>query len=438
MKGAAPFGNDPYDGYSYAYPHKTAYRSLDPPVALGELWADEDRSSLFLYFHIPFCRARCAFCNLLSLACPDTGLTDAYLKALEVQARVIGQELDNPGFARLAIGGGTPTYFSLAQLKRLFAIPEKILGVDFSRVPASVEVSPLTVDQAKLDFLAAMGVDRVSVGIQSFIDKEAKTLGRVQTEAMVHSALQGLRDHAFQALNIDLIYGIPGQTEKTWLKSLRRAIDYSPEEIYLYPLYIRPGTHLAKMQTTPAPKRLDLYRLGRDFLKSHGYRQLSMRMFAKGNSAENNAPVYCCQEDGMVGLGCGARSYTRALHYSSRYAVSPGGVKEIIREFASRKPDDFRYARYGYALDPEDRRRRYVIKTLLRASGLSMDEYHGWFRSDAMEDLPQLAGLTEKGLAQRTNGRLHLTAKGLEQSDAIGPWLYSTRCKKRMEAFLLK
>ena len=136
------------------------------------------------------------------------------------------------------------------------------------------------------------------------------------------------------ALNLDLIYGLPGQTVPSWLTSIGIAIAHEPEELYLYPLYVRPLTGLARRGKGGGEGedlRAACYAEGRDMLVSAGYEQVSMRMFRRRRFAAKSGPVYCCQDDGMLGLGCGARSYTRALHYSREFAVGREGVTDILR-----------------------------------------------------------------------------------------------------------
>src|SRR5262249_31945120 len=155
--------------------------------------------------------------------------------------------------------------------------------------------------------------------------------------------------------------------------------------------------------------------------------QISMRMFSRSRPDQDAAvgPVYCCQEDGMIGLGCGARSYTRDLHYSSEYAVGARGVRAILADYVSRPPEAFDAADYGCRLRREEPRRRYVLQSLLQAEGLSRPAYRGRFGTEAMEDLPELAELEPCGLAAVIEDRLCLTEAGMERSDVIGPWLYS-------------
>ncbi len=178
----------------------------------------------------------------------------------------------------------------------------------------SVEVSPETVDAAKVAVLKARGVDRVSMGVQSFLESEVAAVKRPQKTAQVEATLDLLRSAGFPTLNLDLIYGIEGQTVETFLHSLETALRYAPEELYLYPLYVRPLTFLGKKSRAWDDLRLSLYRAGRDFLLARGYTQVSMRMFRAAHAPAARGAVYRCQEDGMVGLGVGARSYAGAVH----------------------------------------------------------------------------------------------------------------------------
>lgn len=413
----------PYAAYVYAYPHKTAYRPL-PPRRLDDVWANESRDRLFLYVHIPFCGMRCGFCNLFTTAHPKAGLVPLYLDALRRQADAVRAAVPDARFARFAIGGGTPTYLSESELESVFAIAESLIGT--AAIPTSVEASPETLTAAKVDLLASRGVERVSLGVQSFVEAETGRAGRPQSRDEVERAIHMLIGR-FPTVNLDLIYGLPGQTVDTWLDSVRIAVEYSPEELYLYPLYVRPLTGLGKSAKSWDDHRLQCYREARDLLLDQGYRQVSMRMFRKNGSKDDSGPTYCCQEDGMIGLGSGARSYTRALHYSFEYAVGAGGVKEIIADYLTR---DLTVADYGYELNDDDQRRRYLLQSLLNVDGLDGARYRSRFGSNPSDDFPDLATFADLGLLKRDGDSWRPTALGLERSDALGPHFFSDRARR--------
>jgi oxygen-independent coproporphyrinogen-3 oxidase len=415
--------------------HKTAYRPLRPPVPLGPLWSQEHRQALFLYIHVPFCGMRCGFCNLFTKARPGAHLIASYLDALARQAARVRDELDGASFARFAIGGGTPTYLDPAGLEAVLDVAGRTMGADLRRIPGSVEVSPDTVDREKLELLRDRGVDRISIGVESFIEAEASAVYRPQRSEAVGRALGLIRSSGFPTLNIDLIYGLPGQSVASWLDSVRKALEFRPEELYLYPLYVRPLTGLGRSGREWDDLRLACYREARSWLIGEGYVQVSMRMFRAPDAPLEVGPAYRCQEDGMVGLGCGARSYTSTLHYASEYAVRARGVGEIIADYVARPDPSFGFADFGFRLGPEDRRRRHVIQSLLSPEGLDLVAYTRRFETQAMDDLPELADLVPIGLAEQSSSVLRLTDSGLERSDAIGPWLYSRLVRELMEDY---
>ncbi|MGO1072728.1 STM4012 family radical SAM protein [Lysobacter sp. CA199] len=439
----------PYQAYSYSYPHKTAYRPLQPAQSLADLWAAERRDALFLYLHIPFCSYRCGFCNLFALARPDAAKVEAYLDQLEHQLRATARALGEHRFVRFALGGGTPTYLDAGQLQRVFDLVERHATIDLRAVPAGIEVSPETVDIEKLRLCRERGIDRVSMGIQSFSDAEVRTLVRPQQRAVVEQAIGAIRDAGIATMNLDLIYGIAGQTRASFLASIDSALTHAPEEIYLYPLYVRPLTGLGRIEAKKGERagfalqpeslddRLALYQAGRERLLAAGYQQVSMRMFRAPHAPDIAAPVYCCQSDGMVGIGCGARSYASGLHYSSEYGVARRSVAEILDHYLAREPATFAYADYGIRLSVEEQRRRHAIQSLLIRPGLDRASYRDRFGADCLDDLPQLRELFELGLAVADDDLIELTDAGLARADTIGPWLTSAQIAERMHDYRL-
>ncbi|MDQ0779535.1 oxygen-independent coproporphyrinogen-3 oxidase [Streptomyces aurantiacus] len=437
----------PYQSYTYAYPHKTAYRELAPEPRLADLWAGESRQALSLYLHIPFCEIRCGFCNLFTrIGAPD-GLTGRYLDAVQRQAAAVREALGDeepPRFANAAFGGGTPTYLEAAELERLCDIAEREMGVDLRAVPLSVEASPSTTTADRLAVLVERGTTRLSLGVQSFVEEESRAAVRPQRRADVEAALARVREAAVPALNIDLIYGIDGQTAASWRYSLDAALSWRPEEIYLYPLYIRPLTGLGRHTDSRTAdrewdeQRLRRYREGRDQLLSHGYEQVSMRMFRRTDAPPQGPDDYACQTDGMIGLGCGARSYTARLHYSFDYAVSMREIRGIIDDYTA--TEDFSRALYGRGVDEDEARRRHLLQSLLQVRGLPVADYRLRFGTDPHDDFPaELDALTARGwLDDARPELLRLSADGLAHSDAIGPEFFSPAVRAAMAAYETK
>ncbi|MGA5195607.1 STM4012 family radical SAM protein [Streptomyces exfoliatus] len=438
----------PYRSYVYAYPHKTAYRPLpDPAPTLAGLWRNEPKDALSLYAHIPFCEVRCGFCNLFTrIGAPDE-LTTRYLDALDRQATAVREALGDEGpvrFATAAFGGGTPTFLTAAELERLCDIAEKRMGADLRAVPLSVETSPATATADRLALLAERGATRLSIGVQSFVEAEARAAVRPQRRADVEAALGRIRDTGVPVLNIDLIYGIDGQTEDSWRSSLDAALAWRPEELYLYPLYVRPLTGLGRI--SPAERRradrewdelrLRLYRYGRDHLLGQGYEQVSMRMFRRADAVPLGPDDHACQTDGMIGLGCGARSYTSSLHYSFDYAVDMREIRSIIDTYT--ETEDFSRAEVGRAVDEDEARRRHLLQSLLQADGMPLAGYEERFGSSPFADFSEELGRFEAlgwldGDAPA--GLLRLSPEGLAHSDGLGPELFSPSVRAAMAAY---
>jgi oxygen-independent coproporphyrinogen-3 oxidase len=433
----------PYESYVYAYPHKTAYRPLRPRTSLADIWRGEDKRALSFYAHIPFCEVRCGFCNLFTRVGAPGQLTTRYLDALERQARQVRAALDESGepprFANAAIGGGTPTFLDVVELSRLFDLAEKIMGVELGAVPLSVEASPSTATPDRLKALSERGTTRLSLGVQSFDELEARAAVRPQKSGEVERALDAVRESAIPILNIDLIYGIEGQTGESWLRSIDTALRWRPEEVYLYPLYVRPLTGLARIgrdaDSAWDEQRLTLYRIGRAHLVAQGYEQTSMRMFRRIDAPRiEGGEDYACQTDGMIGLGCGARSYTSSLHYSFDYAVSAHEVRGIIDDYVA--TEDFAHAEVGIRLDEDEQRRRHFLQSLLQVDGVDEAAYRERFLTSARDDFA--AEIRQLRAAGFIEDSLRLTPEGLAWSDGIGPLLFSTRIRAAMRAYELR
>ncbi len=429
-----------FQSYLYSYPHKTAYRNFEEKLDLKELWATEKKHALYLYTHIPFCRMKCSFCNLFTVSHPKEDLVNLYLKKIQLEAEVVRDSLGDFNFAGYAIGGGTPSHLDISQLEQLFTIYTDTLGVDLKNTPGSFEISPDTINDEKLTFLSQHGVQRLSIGIQSFIEAEARSVGRVQPETVMEPLLEKISSYQFPVFNLDLIYGIPGQTVETWLASLQKAIQFQPTEIFLYPLYVRPLTSLFKKNISIQNQdiRSTLYRIGRDFLQTNGYAQDSMRLFRKQVAGLRESSEYSCQEDGMIGLGTNARSYTTDVHYSTEYAVSKPNVAAIINDYVAKERADFMTASYGIRLSEDDRKRRYLIKSLLKAQGLDAAHYQGIYGTDVYADFPELQTLLEMKLARESGGRMQLHGEGMAYSDLIGHWFISPAVKQKMQEYVSK
>lgn len=412
-----------YTRYMYNYPHKTAYRALTPPRNIQDCMAELAGRENELYIHLPFCRAKCGYCNLFSLAGQTGAAIDAYLGAIERQAAQY--EMIKIAFSSLTIGGGTPLCLSEKQLERLFALVRRFFSLD-GGARIAIETAPNETTREKAALLRRLGVSRVSMGAQSFQPAELSVLRRSHSADSARRAAEILRAAGFDRFNLDLIYGIPGQTEASFLASLAQALRFAPDELFVYPLYARPRTPLHDGGTRRSENAYALYLSGRDFLLEAGYTQLSMRRWAKSPPPTAGS----CGFAHMISLGCGGRSYIGKLHFSSEYATGPAACRALLAAYIEKK--DHRVISHGYLLGEQDLRARFLLKHLLHVGGVSEAAFSRSFGLRLQDAFPLLADFAARGYLRRDGDALRLTPEGLSLSDYIGPAFISPEVAKRM------
>lgn len=429
---------NPYIQYMYSYPHKTAYRPLTG-TRLADCADSLSGPGCGLYLHIPFCQTKCGYCNLFSVTGAKTDEMETYLDAVERQLGQYRGILEPAGtrFSDFTIGGGTPLLLTARQLERVFAMTESYLHFD-ENPSIVIETAPNQTDSEKLQLLKDRGVTRVSMGIQSFFDRELETLHRGHSGKKAQEALELLLSFGFDCVNADFIYGIPGQTIRSLLDSLEKAVSLCPQEIFLYPLYVKHGAGLERAlrdgMVLEPEKAFEQYREAGSFLRSEGFRQDSMRRFVRrnsdasrqdsmtqlvryqknlcrqnggiisdrsagcsafSNSDEHLRPFSECGFGTSLALGCGGRSYVGNLHFCTPYAITR---QDCMRELhAYENTQDFTAVTHGIVLSREEQKRRYVIRHILIRPGLDIDRYREHFGTEVLEDFPLLAEWMEKG-----------------------------------------
>lgn len=420
---------NPYVQYMYSYPHKTAYERLEniDLKAFLNLLIGKKNS---LYFHIPFCQYKCGYCNLFSLAAQQERMMQDYIDAMERQAEQIKQALsDDVEFLDVTLGGGTPLILPENLLERVFCIAKEYFGFRQEGHPVVVETSPNQTTEEKLHVLKKNGVTRVSIGVQSFQKNELKTLNRFHTPESAKRALSLIKQADFSCVNIDLIYGIPGQTKESFQDSLEQALSFQPEELFIYPLYVKQGTALFKQGVKQSRTAYEMYFSIRDRLEKEGYHPYSMRRFVRKQDKELETSL--CGFGNTLSIGCGGRSYIGNLHFCTPYAVQQEHCLSIIKDYIEKT--DYMQVEYGFLLSEEEERRRYVIKHILFGEGISKEDYKKNFHGEVQQDFHQITEWLEKGYAVMTAEHIMLTKEGIALSDYLGPMLISSSVKERMK-----
>lgn len=416
-----------YVDYMYSYPHKTAYRPFSSPVSLLPYLEQVEGRNASLYFHISFCSHKCGYCNLFSLQTNREEYITAYLNTLRKQAQQLAPLTTGLAFDSFAIGGGTPLLLTVPQLEFLLDTAA-LFGVHPSNAFTSVETSPEYADAPRLNLLKQAGVARVSIGIQSFQDKELIALKRRPRQDSICQALNAIREMDFPYFNIDLIYGIKGQTVESFLYSLEQALRFQPNELFIYPLYVRQGTAITERESDAVC--FQMYCAARDFLKERGFLQTSMRRFIQHPSTD---AAVSCGDEVMLSCGSGGRSYLGDLHYATRYTVCQRCIGEEIDKYMA--TTDFTVARNGFILSQKEQQQRFIIKNLMYYMGIDKSEYERRF-GKPLEMIPLFQQLAEHQWIKETdNGRICLTSEGMGYSDYIGQLFVTSEIRQLMETY---
>ena len=274
--------------------------------------------SVSLYIHIPFCVSKCRYCTFNSYA-GLSHLYEGYAEALAQEVGLYGEGMGRVEAGTVYLGGGTPTVLSvepvagiLQACKQHFALPED--------AEISVEANPGTVDTGYLSALRELGVNRLSLGAQSFSDEMLALLGRVHTADETRETYHLARKTGFENINLDLIYALPTQTLDQWKVDLAEAIDLKPDHLSLYCLTVEEGTPLAEVISTgqipfPDPDlAADMYSWAEETLREAGYDHYEISNWARsGYECQHNITYW--RNRPYLGFGAGAHS----LHRGTRY-----------------------------------------------------------------------------------------------------------------------
>lgn len=415
-----------YVSYMYSYPHKTAYRTLTPPVSLSPYLERLEGREASLYFHIPFCAHKCGYCNLFSQQCCDAERISLYLHTMRRQAEQLSVAVQGLKFTSFAVGGGTPLILDEGQLEELFCLAE-LFGVHPSRVFTSVETSPEYTQKSVLRQLRARGVERLSMGVQSFNETELKKLKRRPGLGTVVGALENIVEAGFPQFNLDLIYGIEGQTVESFMRSLNTALTYRPNELFIYPLYVRPGTRIDVRSTDDIGYAI--YKSARELLVGQGFVQTSMRRFVRRETTETE---FSCGDEVMLSCGAGGRSYLGNLHYATPYAVRQQAIADEIDHYI--RTTDFMTAANGFLLSTEEMQIRFIIKNLMYHRGVDLVEYEKRFGEKPDRNL--FREFTDRGWIEETGRIVRLTEEGMAYSDYIGQAFISPVVRKLMSEYV--
>lgn len=365
-----------------------------------------------LYVHVPFCRTKCPYCAFYSV--PSLSLLPRWLEALEREALIYRDRF--VAFDSLYVGGGTPTVLSRGQWSGLMAMLREHLVLS-DRAEVTVEANPDDVTPDLLRLLRDLGVNRISLGVQSFDDGELRCLQRRHTSGRAAQALESVRDAGFSNVSLDLMYGLPGQSEALWVETLRRALDFAPEHISCYQFTVEEGTPCGEMRDRGLIRPLGevreraMFILTSGVLEEAGYLHYEISNYARGGESVCRHNMKYWRHVPYLGLGPSAHSFEGGERWWNLASVA-AYCRALDRGEA---PVAGRETLSGEQLDLE-----VLLLGLRTREGVALEVLRG--RPGAEKTLKDLTGA---GLVRVAGERVVPTRDGFLVADSL-PLLFSS------------
>jgi oxygen-independent coproporphyrinogen-3 oxidase len=381
----------------------------------------QNRQPVGLYVHIPFCEKKCPYCDFYSVVETEE-VQKQFVRAAVREVALVAEQFPPDRFLvdTLFFGGGTPTVLPASEMEHLLAVIDRHFALEAGG-EWTVEANPGTVDQAKFHDLRALGFNRISLGVQSFQDSELRQLGRIHTVSQAEQALKLARKAGFENLNLDLIFGLPGQSIESWTKSLRRALAFRPEHISTYNLIYEPDTPFGRGVKTGTIRPLDetvewdMYRETHTILTEASYQHYEISNFAlPGRECRHNQGYW--RGKSYLGFGPSAHSFHRNRRWWNG---------RNLQQYLENLKDGRLPVSEEEKLTREQQRLERIFLSLRQASGLDLvayrQEFGADFRQTFASTLTRLKNLEKQTgpLLQESSNRLRLTLRGFWLSDSI-------------------
>ena len=369
----------------------------------------KENSPMEIYIHIPFCIRKCDYCDFLSGPSGPEEQAD-YVQALLREIQAV-EEGEGRSVSSIFIGGGTPSVLDerllgdiLREIRNRFKMKED--------AEITIEVNPGTANIGKLQAYREMGINRLSIGLQSPEDRELKILGRIHNYGQFLETYQEARTVGFDNINIDLMSAIPDQTYEGWVKNLRTVAELEPEHISAYSLIVEEGTPFAarKLNLPDEDTEYNMYEATAQILKEYGFEQYEISNYArKGRECRHNVGYWTRQD--YLGFGLGASS----LYGKERFA-NTADMKKYLKN--SKNPEKIREKEPS--LTREDEMAEFMFLGLRMTKGISKADFQRCFGctiesvyGEVLEKYESMELLLEK------DGRIFLSREGIHVSNSI-------------------
>ena len=373
-----------------------------------------------LYLHIPYCDSKCPYCDFNSYAVKRWPERD-YVAALVAELRAAAAEpvWRDGTIQTIFFGGGTPSLFAPDSIAAVLDAARDLWRLAAPEIEITLEANPGTVDRAKLRGFHGAGINRVSFGVQSFHPNHLASLGRIHSAAQAIEAIGAAREAGFSNLNLDLIFGVPGQSVEEWGADLDTAMALAPDHISAYGLTYEEGTAFYAQKRSgrlrPVAEEIEvaMFVHTRAALAARGYAAYEISNFAQpGRACAHNLNYW--QAGAYLGVGAGAHSF--ALHPvpGRRWGNEKSPVRYIERargEGQARVTDE--------VLSDAQARGEFVFLGLRCSDGFAAAAFARRFGVDVRQAFPHAETFARDGLLECADGRWRLTERGLMLADSV-------------------
>lgn len=369
------------------------------------------KKSIGLYVHIPFCQKKCIYCDFNSY--DDKAIyEDAYIDALIKELKYYSDQ-QSYNFKTIFIGGGTPTIINPENIAKIMKTIEKNIERE---AEITIECNPGTVDKAKIDIYKAIGINRISVGLQAWQDELLNTIGRIHKREDFLRSFSLFRSSGFNNINVDLMFSLPGQSLNMWLETLDNVCRLGVEHISCYSLIVEENTpihSLIKSGILNAPDEdmdRDMYKAAKTVLRNYGLKQYEISNFAKeGFCCEHNLIYWKNKE--YAGVGAGGHSKIDGKRFWNF-----SGLDEYIKNIGERKAA----VEGNEDISIREDMWETIILGLRLNSGIGISDFNAKYGINFIEEYGNaLSKLIKDSLIVVQDDRVRLTAKGQDLSNRV-------------------
>jgi oxygen-independent coproporphyrinogen-3 oxidase len=376
--------------------------------------------SFSLYIHIPYCQAKCPYCDFNSYAAPSWPEND-YTNAIisELRSRAAEAPWYGDSIRTIFFGGGTPSLFDPHSIQKIIEAAHAVFAIDLN-AEITLETNPGTVDGVKLAGFRAAGVNRISFGAQSFKTEILKFLGRIHDAQQTRDAVHHARRSGFARINLDLIFAVPGQSLADVINDIENAVALEPDHISAYNLTFEEGTNFfaerkrGRIRELAIEEQAAMYAAVRTELPARGFPMYEISNYAPlGHEARHNLTYW--RGESYLGLGAGAHSFGQNGQAGRRWwnhKLPATYIQKALKE---------RNAEAGFEIvDAQTAASEFVFCNLRLTEGFALDTFKARFGRE-FDDLfgRRSSRLFEGGLLLRENGRVRLSDRGFEIADSI-------------------